>query len=143
MVAAASGDGASASPAMEDPTGPGGDDDRGGDSGDDENDGEFPWPEWVPEGLRLNTEDVATVLVTFAVSLLFRATIAEPRFIPSLSMYPVFDIGDRLIAEKITYRFKHDPVPGDVVIFHPPKTPKVRPVHWFPYDRVGVVNADP
>lgn len=105
------------------------------DNGGDGNDGKGPrpgtgddiydaWPEWVPEGLRLNTDDVYTVLVTFAVSLAFRATIAEPRFIPSLSMYPTFDIGDRLIAEKITYRFKHDPFPGDVIIFHPPKTPK-------------------
>ncbi|MDA9097411.1 signal peptidase I [bacterium] len=100
-------------------------DGNGNNNGDDpDDDMDLDWPEWVPEGLRLNKEDVATVLITFAVSLAFRATIAEPRFIPSLSMYPVFDVGDRLIAEKITYKFKHDPVPGDVIIFHPPKTPK-------------------
>jgi len=111
------------SPVAEETGGPGGG--PGGDGGGgDEDEDMFDWPEWVPEGLRLNKEDVATVLITFAVSLAFRATIAEPRFIPSLSMYPVFDVGDRLIAEKITYRWRHDPVPGDVIIFHPPKTPK-------------------
>jgi len=104
----------------------------GDDDDDDEEDDAYvvdiDYPEWVPEVLQFNREDVATVLITFAVSLGFRHFVAEPRYIPSLSMYPVFDVGDRLIAEKITYRFKRDPQAGDVVIFNPPKTPKTRNV---------------
>ena len=26
---------------------------------------------------------------------------------------------------------------------HPGEVREVRSIHWFPYDRVGVVNADP
>ncbi|KAI8463543.1 MAG: peptidase S24/S26A/S26B/S26C [Monoraphidium minutum] len=70
-------------------------------------------------GLTLSKEDLWTIAIALAVSYAIRGLIAEPRFIPSLSMYPTFDIGDRLIAEKLTYRFSREPVAGDVVIFHP------------------------
>jgi len=102
---------------------------------DEDDEGEYyeetplPWPEAVPEWARLSQEDVITVGVTFAVSIAFRTFIAEPRYIPSLSMYPNFDIGDRLIAEKLTYRFARDPDVGDVVIFNPPKNEKTKKVY--------------
>lgn len=93
----------------------------------------------------LNKDDIVTIAIAVAISYGIRWFIAEPRFIPSLSMFPTFDVGDRLVAEKLTYRFSHGPQPGDVVIFHP--TAGVgRPASWFDDDvfikRVVAVEGD-
>lgn len=66
-------------------------------------------------------EDIKTYLYSLGFALLLRFTIIEPRFIPSLSMYPTFDVGDQLAVEKVTKRIKPF-YRNEVVVFNPPKS---------------------
>ncbi|MEM6253890.1 MAG: signal peptidase I [Cyanobacteria bacterium P01_D01_bin.156] len=59
------------------------------------------------------------VSIAVAIAVVVRLFIAEPRFIPSNSMDPTLHIGDRLLIEKVSYRF-HGPHHGDIVVFEPP-----------------------
>lgn len=65
-------------------------------------------------------EDVKTYFISLFVALLIRFLIIEPRYIPSLSMYPTFDVGDQLAVEKVTKLYK--PLyRNEVVVFNPPQ----------------------
>ncbi|AKG19996.1 signal peptidase I [Calothrix sp. 336/3] len=46
---------------------------------------------------------------------------ASAYFIPTGSMEPTLQVNDRLMVEKLSYRFK-SPERGDIVVFTPPKT---------------------
>ncbi|MBT9312714.1 signal peptidase I [Leptothoe kymatousa] len=59
------------------------------------------------------------VAIAVAIAVVIRLFVAEPRFIPSNSMDPTLRIGDRLLIEKVSYRF-HPPHHGDIVVFEPP-----------------------
>ena len=65
-------------------------------------------------------EDVKTYTVSLSVALLLRLLIIEPRYIPSLSMYPTFEVGDQLAVEKVTNRIRPF-YRNEVVVFNPPE----------------------
>lgn len=58
------------------------------------------------------------VLITLAlvIAIVIKTFIAQAFYIPSASMYPTLRNGDRVLVEKIGYRFG-EPSRGDVVVF--------------------------
>ncbi|MDJ0599227.1 MAG: signal peptidase I [Crocosphaera sp.] len=64
-------------------------------------------------------ENVQILVIAVILAIIIRTFIAEPRYIPSESMYPSLETGDRLVVEKVSYHF-HPPQPGDIIVFEPP-----------------------
>ncbi len=67
-------------------------------------------------GLSSLFELVATVAVAVVLAFLIQAFVVKPYRIPSPSMVPTLDIGQRVL----TNRLNTAPSLGDVVVFHPP-----------------------
>ncbi len=61
-------------------------------------------------------ELVITVAIAVALALLIQAFIVKPYRIPSPSMVPTLEIGQRVL----TNRLAGNPSLGDIVVFHPP-----------------------
>lgn len=60
-----------------------------------------------------------TVVIALAMALVARSFIAEVRYIPSESMTPTLQVGDRYIVEKLSYYFR-SPQRGDIIAFSAP-----------------------
>jgi signal peptidase I len=60
------------------------------------------------------------VVLAFALAQGTRAFAVQPYVVPTDSMVPTIQIRNRLLAEKVTYRFVHSPQPGEVVVFDNP-----------------------
>jgi signal peptidase I len=64
-------------------------------------------------------ELVLIVAVALGLALGIQAFLVKPYRIPSESMVPTLEIGQRVLVNRIGARFS-DPDVGDVVVFHPP-----------------------
>lgn len=94
-------------------------------------------------------EILKTIGLAAVLSFGIRTFVAEARYIPSSSMEPTLLINDRLIIEKITYRF-HEPQRGDVVVFNATeallqenlKDAFIKRIIGLPGDEVKVRNGE-
>ncbi len=65
--------------------------------------------------------EIKSTLLSFVIAFAVRLFLFEPRYIPSLSMFPTFDVGDQLVVDKISHVYR--PYQRrDVVVFNPTQT---------------------
>lgn len=90
-------------------------------------------------------EPIKIISFTLFLVLGLRFFVAEPRYIPSESMLPTLQLNDRLIIDKLSYKFTK-PKRGAVVVFEPTEVLKqqnitdtgIKRVIGLPGDKVEV-----
>jgi signal peptidase I len=60
------------------------------------------------------------LVIAVAVAFVLKTFVAQAYYIPSESMEPQLDVGDRVIVSKLAYDL-HDPNRGDIIVFSSPE----------------------
>jgi signal peptidase I len=66
-------------------------------------------------------ETAILIALAFALAQGIKGYLVQAFVIPSGSMIPTIQEGERVFAEKISYRFLHQPEAGDIVVFNNPE----------------------
>lgn len=85
------------------------------------------------------------ILMALVLALLLKTFVVQAFFIPSRSMVPTLQNGDRILVNRLAYRFG-DIHRGDVVVFTDPQANEDRGAigglaHWF-VDGLGVASTE-
>ena len=86
-------------------------------------------------------DSTKTVAVGLLMALGIHTFIAEIRYIPSDSMQPTLEVGDRLLVEKLSYHF-HSPQRKDLVVFKAPPELEAQTLHDDLIKRVVGIPGD-
>jgi signal peptidase I len=65
-------------------------------------------------------ELIVIVALAIALALGIQAVLVKPYRIPSESMEPTLDVGQRVLVDRVRFHFR-DPHRGDIVVFKPPR----------------------
>lgn len=60
-------------------------------------------------------------LMALALALVVKTFLVDSRVVPSASMYPTIEVGDRVLVNKLSYVWDREPQRGDIVIFKAPE----------------------
>jgi signal peptidase I len=82
------------------------------------------------------TEMIVIVAIALVIALAVQWLLIKPYRIPSGSMEPTLDVGQRVLVNRLTHRLGADPKVGDIVTFHPPAGADALP------PRCGATPAD-
>ena len=88
-------------------------------------------------------ENLKSLAVALVLALIIRTFIVQSFHIPSGSMIPTLLVGDFILVDKVTYRFR-PPERGDVVVFHFPLNEDVyyiKRIVGIPGDRIQVKDG--
>jgi signal peptidase I len=69
---------------------------------------------------RVIAEIPILLVIALLVAFVLKTFIAQPFVIPSASMEPQLNVGDRVVVSKLSYEL-HDPHRGDIVVFDSPE----------------------
>ncbi len=91
----------------------------------------------------LFSEIIESVAIAVILAVVIRVFLFQPFYIPSGSMEPTLTKGDRIIVNKLIYRFK-EPQRGDIVVFKYPVDPKrdfIKRVIGLPGETLQIKNS--
>jgi signal peptidase I len=73
----------------------------------------------LPAPVRTVLDTVITLVIAVAIAWLGQAFVVKPYRVPSPSMVPTLEPGDRVLADRVTLDFS-SPSRGEIIVFHPP-----------------------